>query len=232
MIQGWQYEERIAELEANDVARTQWTYDFVDGMARSAGMLIQWRCEQAESHAADCKRLVTACENDIDAERMKRREAEAELDVLDVKYVTVQHELEQALSGHGHELLIEAGIVQQRRAEQAEAELAALIPVAGACPECGIDPAELAALEAENERLNKAIDTESLTLQRIINEQGAELAALKARRCETCEHWRAFIDMGLGVGDCAATKRFCITNQLHSPATFSCSWWWAERGTE
>jgi rubredoxin len=29
---------------------------------------------------------------------------------------------------------------------ESEAELAALIPVAGSCPECGIDPAELAAL--------------------------------------------------------------------------------------
>jgi hypothetical protein len=36
---------------------------------------------------------------------------------------------------------------QKQRAEQAEAELAALIPVAGACPECGIDPEELAALK-------------------------------------------------------------------------------------
>jgi hypothetical protein len=36
-----------------------------------------------------------------------------------------------------------------KRAEQAEAELAALIPVAGACPECGIDPSELAALKEQ-----------------------------------------------------------------------------------
>jgi len=37
------------------------------------------RADKAEAHAADCKRLVTACEEDIDAERMKRREVEAEL---------------------------------------------------------------------------------------------------------------------------------------------------------
>jgi len=53
----------------------------------------------------------------------------------------------------------------------------------------------------------------------------AELAALKGRTCETCLHWRGFTDMGLGVGDCEATKRFCITNQLHTPDTFACSWW-------
>ena len=53
----------------------------------------------------------------------------------------------------------------------------------------------------------------------------AELAALKGRRCETCQNWRSFTDIGLGVGDCAAVKRFCITNQLHSMATFSCPYW-------
>jgi len=37
------------------------------------------RADKAEAHASDCKRLVTACENDLDAERMKRREVEAEL---------------------------------------------------------------------------------------------------------------------------------------------------------
>ena len=37
------------------------------------------RADKAEAHAADCKRLVTACENDLDAERMKRREVEAAL---------------------------------------------------------------------------------------------------------------------------------------------------------
>jgi len=37
------------------------------------------RIAALEAHAADCKRLVTACENDLDAERMKRREVEAAL---------------------------------------------------------------------------------------------------------------------------------------------------------
>lgn len=60
---------------------------------------------------------------------------------------------------------------------------------------------------------------------RAIAELEAENERLNGRQCETCLHWRAFIDMGLGVGDCEATKRFCITNQLHSPSGFSCSWW-------
>lgn len=34
----------------------------------------------------------------------------------------LEAELKQALNGHGHELLIEAGTIQQHRAEQAEAE--------------------------------------------------------------------------------------------------------------
>ena len=37
------------------------------------------RAEQAEAHAADCKRLVTAAENDIDRLRLRCRELEAEL---------------------------------------------------------------------------------------------------------------------------------------------------------
>jgi len=55
------------------------------------------RAEKAEAHAADCKRLVTACENDIDAERMKRREAEACVERL-WQLPHVCHRAEQAES--------------------------------------------------------------------------------------------------------------------------------------
>ena len=47
---------------------------------REEWLLTSKALEQAEAHAADCKRLVTACENDIDAEHMKRLEAEAEVE--------------------------------------------------------------------------------------------------------------------------------------------------------
>ena len=47
---------------------------------REEWLLTRKALEQAEAHAADCKRLVTACENDIDAEHMKRLEAEAEVE--------------------------------------------------------------------------------------------------------------------------------------------------------
>ena len=40
-------------------------------------------CGKARLHAADCERLVTAAEHDLDAERMKRVEAEAENARLD-----------------------------------------------------------------------------------------------------------------------------------------------------
>jgi len=116
------------------------------------------------------------------------------------------------------------------------------------------DKARIAELEAEMERLQtayavqkaatcqlvvasatdypQALDVGMVRAMEQVQEQRhradrlqAELASLKGRRCETCLHWRGFIDMGLGVGDCEATKRFCITNQLHTPDTFACSWW-------
>jgi len=66
---------RIAELEADNERWKDWHSRFTDDYLE----LRLLRAEKAEAHAADCKRLVTACENDIDAERMKRREVEAEL---------------------------------------------------------------------------------------------------------------------------------------------------------
>jgi len=63
---------RISELEAeNAQLRLHWQREARNASRTDAAL------EQAEAHAADCKRLVTACENDLDAERMKRREAEA-----------------------------------------------------------------------------------------------------------------------------------------------------------
>jgi DNA repair exonuclease SbcCD ATPase subunit len=62
------------------------------------------------------------------------------------------------------------------------AELAALIPVAGACPECGIDPAELTALKAENEDYLVQVGLWEDKADRL----KAELTLLKARSCETC----------------------------------------------
>jgi len=81
--------------------------------------------------------------------------------------------------------------------------------------------------EAENKALQAERDNvpNVIALMKRAKKAEAELAALKGRRCETCLHWRGFTDIGLGVGDCEATKRFCITNQLHTPDTFSCSWW-------
>jgi len=65
---------RISELEAeNAQLRLHWQREARNASRTDAAL------EQAEAHAADCKRLVTACENDLDAERMKRREVEAEL---------------------------------------------------------------------------------------------------------------------------------------------------------
>ena len=66
------------------------------------------RIAALEAHAADCKRLVTACENDLDAERMKRREVEAAL----------QHEQEYSKEAAG------ASMRYCQRAESAEADLA------------------------------------------------------------------------------------------------------------
>jgi len=66
--------DRIAELEAEN----QLAKDDFDRMQRECKH-EKIRADKAEAHAADCKRLVTACENDLDAERMKRREVEAEL---------------------------------------------------------------------------------------------------------------------------------------------------------
>jgi hypothetical protein len=77
--------ERIAELEADRkllMARLQQS----ENDTRKAIALFDEMTEiarKAETHAADCKRLVTAAENDLDAERMKRREAEAEVEKMD-----------------------------------------------------------------------------------------------------------------------------------------------------
>ena len=70
---------RIAELEAENERWKDWHSRFTDDY-RELRLL---RADKAEAHAADCKRLVTACENDLDAERMKRREVEAALQAAD-----------------------------------------------------------------------------------------------------------------------------------------------------
>ena len=66
---------RIAALEAEAERLTTWA-ERSEQLAVDEGS----KRAKAEAHAADCKRLVTACENDIDAERMKRREVEAARD--------------------------------------------------------------------------------------------------------------------------------------------------------
>jgi len=66
---------RIAELEALVNANT----DHMTEVGVEACRERDTRIAELEAHAADCKRLVTSCENDLDAERMKRREVEAEL---------------------------------------------------------------------------------------------------------------------------------------------------------
>ena len=87
--------DRIAELEAEALEQTEVAREALKRAEQAEAELkaakhlnAKWMDErttalmdkeQAEAHAADCKRLVTACENDLDAERMKRREAEAAL---------------------------------------------------------------------------------------------------------------------------------------------------------
>jgi hypothetical protein len=115
-------EKRIAELEAEN-ERLRSLVAFEQGSSIAAALL---RAELAALKAENARLRADIDYTSLDAAIVREERLEAELDALDVKYVTVQHELKQALSGHGHELLIEAGIIQQRRAEQAEAELAAL----------------------------------------------------------------------------------------------------------
>jgi chromosome segregation ATPase len=102
----------IAELEASLADESARVEEFRSTLAetRKQRDAILARAEQAESHAADCKRLVTACENDLDAERMKRRELETE---------TARYE-------HLYEAERRVRIAMDKRAEQAEAEVARL----------------------------------------------------------------------------------------------------------
>jgi len=67
--------DRIAELEAEN----QLAKDDFDRMQRECKH-EKIRADKAEAHAADCKRLVTACEDDIDMLRLRCREREAERD--------------------------------------------------------------------------------------------------------------------------------------------------------
>jgi len=85
--------DRIAELEADNERWKDWHSRFTDDYLE----LRLLRAEKAEAHAADCKRLVTSCEDDIDAERMKRREAEACVERL-WQLPHVCHRAEQAES--------------------------------------------------------------------------------------------------------------------------------------
>jgi len=68
---------RIAELEAEN----RLVKDNFDRMQRECKH-EKIRADKAEAHAADCKRLVTSCENDIDELRLRCRELEAELAAL------------------------------------------------------------------------------------------------------------------------------------------------------
>ena len=118
-------EKRIAELEAEVADESARVEEFRSTLAetRKQRDAILARAEQAESHAADCKRLVTACENDLDAERMKRRELETE---------TARYE-------HLYEAERRVRIAMDKRAEQAEAEVAEL-KVCIVCDHCsGVD---------------------------------------------------------------------------------------------
>ena len=73
--------QRITELKDEAARKNQRITELKDEALQQTltARRVLRRAEKAEAHAADCKRLVTACENDLDAERMKRREAEAEL---------------------------------------------------------------------------------------------------------------------------------------------------------
>jgi len=68
--------DRIAELEADNERWKDWHSRFTDDYLE----LRLLRAEKAEAHAADCKRLVTSCEDDIDMLRLRCREREAERD--------------------------------------------------------------------------------------------------------------------------------------------------------
>jgi hypothetical protein len=122
----------------------------------------------------------------LDLTKARIAELEAELDALDAKYVTVQH------------------------------ELAALIPVAGACPECGIDPAELATWKSYAASVDEALKNVTESAQGL---QG-KLAALKGRRCEGCRYAEV------------ARQWYCDRWHRHSMAApdFSCAAWEARHG--
>jgi hypothetical protein len=51
----------------------------------------------------------------------------------------------------------------------------------------------------------------------------AELDEMLKKKCGNCLYWLQTLD--LGVGDCNAVKRFCITNVLKTDEAFSCSYW-------
>jgi regulator of replication initiation timing len=91
----------------------------------------------------------------------------------------------------------------------------------------------LAAVDAENKRLqleNQHLADLAQNRNLAWKQAEAELAALKARRCETCaggDQVDGILDLTL----CQACKRFSTTNSLVVPNSHACSWW-AERQTE
>jgi peptidoglycan hydrolase CwlO-like protein len=225
-------------------------------------------CEKriAELEAENARLRADIDYSSLDAAIVREERLDAELDALDVKYVTVQHELaalKEALESEQERRCASCGDVNRAAREgdamsavdeykqfsvllkvsasvtgatdglatmvradaavtELEDELAESAAEFDACYKDVLHfrkraeqaEAELAALKAENERLNKAIDTESLTLQRIINEQGAELAALKA--LERFQH---------GVTTCPSCHAIMRWEQGEVVD-------WAERGTE
>ena len=90
-------ENRIAELEASDKSRTKWTYDFVEGMARSAAMLIQWSTEQAEAALAERDEAHTILLETFQYAMKQRNEAEAERDELRKESLALREALWEAL---------------------------------------------------------------------------------------------------------------------------------------
>jgi hypothetical protein len=191
---------RIAELEAQ-VAQAGET---VLAFSRAKRAAEEWALER--------ERLLRAKE-----ERIAELEAEVyRLDHFRLMYIDMETqcieleaELKQALSGHGHELLIEAGMVQQQRAEQAEAELAALTKAWNKRE----DEWSEQAAKYEDELRYMTIERDSLTEDR--DDLLAELAVLKGRRCETCRRDYA---------ECQIQFDPQVTRQ----PDFSCSEW-AER---
>ena len=99
---------RIAELEAEN----RLVKDNFDRMQRECKH-EKIRADKAEAHAADCKRLVTACEEDIDEWRLRLRDEKATSAALR----KVASEAEAALREAN-----EHGDLMELRAEQAEAE--------------------------------------------------------------------------------------------------------------